>query len=281
MANKVTTAQLDHAISLYLSNEPFDKIATSAGISISRLHTERKRRGIPPRGERQVPDAEIVAAYEAGASEYALSQQYGVSRGVISKRLRDAGIERRTMSEAGKARNASMTSAERKKQTAAANRAARMRSQPTIEKHRKALTLEAQGKFESTGEELLHSLLAERGVNAIPQRAIGVYNVDLAVLPVAVEVLGGGWHAVKTVHAERTPYILDEGWHLIMVWDHEGRSALGPGAAEYIVTFLDEIRRNPPATCQYRVISGQGEVLASSGRESNEFSLVPPPRGRF
>jgi hypothetical protein len=124
-------------------------------------------------------------------------------------------------------------------------------------------------------------MLAERGIDSIAQRAIGVYNVDLAALPVAVEVLGGGWHSIKTVHAERTPYILDEGWHLVMVWDYEGRSSLGPGAADYVVAFLDEVRRNPPATCQYRVISGQGKLLAACGREDNEFPLVPPPRGRL
>lgn len=280
MANKVTTAQLDHAISLYLSNEPFDKIATSAGISISRLHTERKRRGIPPRGERHVPVGEIIAAYKAGASEYALSQQYGVSRGVITKRLRDAGVERRGMSEAGKVRNESLSLTERKRQAAAANRAARMRSTPNIDKLRRALRIEAEGAYESDGEKQLASMLESRGLAPIPQRAIGVHNVDLALLPVAVEVLGGGWHSVKTSHTERTPYILDEGWHLIMVWNYEGRSALGPGAAEYIIAFMDEIRRNPPATSQYRVITGQGEVLAASGRESNEFPLVPPPRGR-
>jgi hypothetical protein len=64
-----------------------------------------------------------------------------------------------------------------------------------------------------------------------------------------------------------------------MVWDYEGVSDLGPGAAEYIVTFLDEVRRNPPATCQYRVITGQGQVLAACGSESGEFPLIPPPRG--
>lgn len=98
-------------------------------------------------------------------------------------------------------------------------------------------------------------------------------------LPVAVEVLGGGWHGVKARHAERTPYILDAGWHLVMIWDHEGSSALSAGAADYLVSFAEEVRRNPPATCQYRVISGNGQLLAACGREDNEFPLVPPSRG--
>jgi very-short-patch-repair endonuclease len=279
MAAKLSADSLDHAIRLYLAGHPLEKIPADAGVSISRLHTERKARGIPARSERNVPAEEIVAAYLAGASEYALSQQYGVSRGVITNRLKAAGIERRTMSEAGTVRNAQMSAAERKQQTAAANRGARMRRVPEIDKLRRAISIEAQGNHQSSGEQYLAEQLKSRGLTPTPQRAIGIHNVDLAVLPVAVEVLGGGWHSSKSTHAERTPYILDEGWHLIMVWDYEGRSALGPGAAEYIVAFLDEIRRNPPATCQYRVITGQGELLAASGRESNHFPLVPPPRG--
>lgn len=66
-----------------------------------------------------------------------------------------------------------------------------------------------------------------------------------------------------------------------MVWDYEGRSAIGQGAAEYLVSFTEEVRRNPPATSQYRVITGKGELLAARGREDNEFPLVPPPRGRI
>src|SRR5690606_34733996 len=113
-----------------------------------------------------------------------------------------------------------------------------------------------------------------------PQKAIGKYNVDFAVAPVAMEVLGGGWHLAKRHHAVRTPQILDAGWHLVFIWDHEGRSALTAGAADYVVTFLKQVRRNPPAVGQYRVISGDGQLLSTGSRDDDEFPLVPPPRGR-
>ena len=279
MAAKIPTDRMDNAIQLYLAGETVEKIRAATGVAFTTLSKERQARGIPPRSEHTLPIGEIVDAYLAGASENALAVQHGVSRGTIAKRLNGAGIERRGLSEAGVTRNQKLTPSERKSQVAAANRAARMRTVPQVTKLRNALHVEAAGQSDSAGEATLAAMLEERGLAPIKQRAIGVYNVDMAILPVAVEVLGGGWHAVKSVHAERTPYILDEGWHLLMVWDYEGRSALGPGAANYIVAFLDEIRRNPPATSQYRVISGSGELLAASGRESNEFPLVPPPRG--
>lgn len=278
MTRPLDPAKLDYAIGLYLAGEPVAKIQSASGVSLSRLHRERVARGIPPRGK-ALPADQIVTAYSAGASEYALARQYGVSRGPIARILREAGVERRTMSEAGLVRNEHLSPAERKQQTVAANRAARMRRAPQIQKARRALAIEGSGKADSYGEVELGRWLRERGEEVTHQRAVGVYNVDLAILPIAVEVLGGGWHSVKTSHSERTPYILDEGWHLVMVWDHEGRSALRPGAADYLVTFAQEVRRNPPATCQYRVVTGQGQVLAACGREDDEFPLVPPPRG--
>lgn len=279
MTRPLNPANLDHAIDLYLAGEPLLQIQATAGVSITRLHRERASRGIPPRKTLNLPAEQIVRQYLAGASENALSQQYGISRGPIARILTEAGVERRDMSEAGTIRSAKMTPGERRQQTAAAHRAARMRRTPQIDKLRRALRIELAGQHGSAGESRLIEMLREYGHQPIPQRAIGPYNVDLALLPVAVEVLGGGWHSIKATHAERAPYILDEGWHLVMVWDYEGLSSLGKGAAEYLVAFVEQMRRNPPATCQYRVITGQGQLLAASGREDDEFPLVPPPRG--
>ena len=281
MAAPLNPAKIDHAISLYLAGKTQREIHADTGVSPTVLHRARKARGIPTRPKLALDADKIVRAYLAGASEYALAQQHGVSRGPIERILRESGVERRGCSEAGVVRNANLTVEQRKAQTFAANVAARGRSMKEIEKVRRALRNELTESHQSAGEQILRQLLRERGADPTPQRTIGVCNVDLAMNPVAVEVLGGGWHAHKPIHAERIPYILDQGWNLVMVWDHEGRSALGPGAAEYLVAFTDEVRRNPPATCQYRVISGNGEVLTARGREDNEFPVVPPPRGRL
>lgn len=279
MPAKLTTTQLDHAVELYLSGKATQEIPTASGVSLTRLYAELSRRSIPSRKRHTLPVEQIVTAYRSGASENALAAQYGVSRGTIGKRLAEAGVERRNASQSAISRAASMTTDERREQVKGANRGARMRRVPEIEKYRRALTVERQGRPGSEGEIALRRWLDDRGETPTVERAIGRYNVDLAMLPVAVEVLGGGWHGVKARHRERTPHILDSGWHLVMVWNHEGNSALGEGAADYLVALLDEIRRNPPATCQYRVISGQGKLLAARGREDNEFPLVPPPRG--
>lgn len=280
MAAPLNPVHLDHAIKLYLAGEPQSQILTATGISGTTLHRERTHRGIPPRREIVLPVAEIAAAYLDGESEYSLGLRYQVSRTVIRKRLIANSVQIRDMSAAGKNRAAAMTTQERARQAAAAHDAVRGTKQPLGLLERRARSRQESGRLDSDGERVLHDLLAQRGLTSVPQQAIGKYNVDLAVAPVAVEVLGGGWHAYKRHHAVRTPQILDAGWHLVFVWNHEGDSALRASAADYVVTFLEQVRRKPPSIGQYRVISGSGQPLSAGSADDDQFPLVPPPRGR-
>jgi hypothetical protein len=72
-----------------------------------------------------LPTGEIVTRYISGESELALARAYSVTRAVIARRLREAGITRRSGSEASRLRMARMTPEERKDLARAANEAAR------------------------------------------------------------------------------------------------------------------------------------------------------------
>lgn len=279
MAAPLDSAKLDHAIDLYLSGEPEAQIIAAAGVSHTALHRERTRRGIPPRRNRDVDSLAIVAAYLAGESEYALAQRLDVSRPVIRKRLVDAGVTIRRPSEAGIVRAGKMTKAQRATQAAAAQRAARRREVSEAELLTRARARERDGKFGSEGELFLAHLLESRDLLPVPQKAIGKYNIDMAAAEsVAVEVLGGNWHSAKRTHAIRTPQILNAGWHLIMVWNQKGTGPITAGAAEYIATFAEQVRWQPTMTRQYRVVTGDGEVLAARCADDDEFPLIPPSR---
>lgn len=279
MAAPLDPRHLDDAISRYLAGEPEPQIIAATGVSRTSLHRERGRRGIPPRRNHVLPVTEIVEAYVRGESECSLSSRYGVSRAVIAKRLDGEGVQRRSHSDAGLMRAAQMTPEQRSAQAAAAHKA--VRGVPLTDEHLNAQAAgrERVGRIGSDGERFLLDQLLQRGLEPIPQKAIGRYNVDFALPPVAVEVLGGGWHAAKQGHARRTPDILDAGWHLLFVWNHEGDSAITERAADYVVAFLDEIRREPPTVGQYRVISGSGQLLSAGSADDGQFALVPPPRG--
>lgn len=281
MAAPTDPRDLDDAISRYLAGQPEPEIISATGVSHSVLHRERSKRGIPPRRYMVLDDAAIVAAYQSGESELSLSKRYGVGRPTIRLRLIRAGVTVRRPSEAAYAMNGALTAEERAARAMAAQGAVRGTKRSESELAGYARGRERNGAFGSDGERLLAALLEERGFYPIPQKAIGRYNVDVAASDtIAVEVLGGNWHARKRIHATRTPYILNAGWHLIFIWNQQTFSPITAGAAEYVDTFAEEVRWHPTEPRQYRVIRGDGKLLSAGSADSKEFALVPPTRGR-
>ena len=279
MSAELNPTNLDDAIRLYLAGDPEKEILSTTGVSKSTLHRERSRRGIPPRREFILPIDDIVNAYQFGESEYSLAQRFHVSRNVIRRRLEGAGIQIRTMSEAGLVRAAQMSAEQRSSQAAPSHAAIRGSKRTEGQLLRRAQLIEQRGTFGSPGEKWLHDSLASYGLKPIPQKAIGKYNVDLAIAPIAMEVLGGGWHLTKRHHSIRTPQILNSGWSLLFIWNQDGPAAMSKGAPKYVVSYIEEVSRDPSLVGEYRVISGNGKLLAAGRSEDNEFPLVPPPRG--
>ncbi|WP_419404159.1 hypothetical protein, partial [Micrococcus sp. F3Y] len=63
MSAKLDPAHLDHAIELYLAGKPLQEIQATSGVSLSRMHAERRARGIPPRGRRELPLDDVQQDY--------------------------------------------------------------------------------------------------------------------------------------------------------------------------------------------------------------------------
>src|SRR5690606_37643437 len=110
--------------------------------------------------------------------------------------------------------------------------------------------------------------------------AIGPYNCDLAVHPVAVEVFGGGWHWHGAHYAraeERFRYIMNEGWYvLVVVVGFNGRFPLTPAVGDYVASEIERARRDPSLVGQYRVVWGAGEFSTGGRLEDDHFSIEPP-----
>jgi very-short-patch-repair endonuclease len=121
--------------------------------------------------------------------------------------------------------------------------------------------------------------LADQGLVVIAQQAIGRYNVDLAVWPVAMEVLGGNWHSRKPGHGKRTETILNQGWHLVLVWDIDPWP-ITPVTTEHVITLLKKTSRNPTMTREYRVIRGDGQLIARGTPQNNPLTYIPSSRSR-
>lgn len=252
---------------------------TSATLAVRRMPKEwRNARGrkAAEKTRKQLDNTAIVNAYLSGESENSIAKRMNVSRDVITKRLQVAGIQRRNTTEANRLRQSQRSPEERRAGMLAAQAASRGRTIGIEEKTRNAQKRQAIGFTRSKTEPILTKWLADRGLTVIPQQAIGPYNVDIGTFPIAVEVLGGGWHRYNPLHAERTRYILNAGWHLVFIWVNESRYPLQPEVTDYIISFLQEASRNPSMIREYRVIRGNGQELTRGSANSEQITLVAP-----
>jgi len=225
------------------------------------------------------PDAnDLVKRYLAGESEQALAESFGVSRAVIRRVLLEAGIRPRNRSAGMHTRMAQTSPEERRRLASAAHDAVRGKAKTADFLAAKALGIERIGAAHgnaSVAELILADMLREAGREVIHQKAIGPYNVDLTTGPVAVEVLGGGWHRSKK-HGERLRYILNAGWDVIYVWVDGRNFPLATGAGEYVAAHCEFRDRNPAAPRCYRVIRGGGEFVAEGSADSDDIPDVIP-----
>lgn len=287
MPPKITTDEIDHAKRLYASGKSFDEVARALGRKSSDgIRKALARAGVESRpawsnsGHNRIdPPADLVEIHASGDSVLAVSERFGVSRDVVARWYKDAGLPIRTARDAALIRASRMTEQERRANASAAH--ATIRSMGRTDEWQKAIAKGRErveyGGRTSPGTDTLCKLLDQRSIPYIREKAIGRYNVDIA-LPnsnVAVEVLGGNWHGSKPIHSIRTPYILNSGWDVAFVWDVQ-RCKIGPGALEQLIAYADLPRRDPSAPCEYRVIRGDGKVIASGCADDDEFPLVPP-----
>lgn len=291
MPSKASDTDFRHAVELYISGYSAQDAAAICHTSEERLRNYLKTHGLfrdkvlryKIIGEKAgktrriylgLPDEEIIRRYTSGESENALAKSFGVSRSAIRARLVANHIEIRDQVSANRLLAQTTPAEEHLRRIKIAQNSVRGRIVPEEEKVRRAITREQKALGRSQAEIMLVEWLVERGLEVTPQKAIGIYNVDIASYPVAVEIFGGSWHREKPGHIQRALYILNHGWHLIVIWTHARRSPISPSAADYIVTFLQEISSNPTSVGQYRVIRGDGKELAKGSADSDNITFV-------
>lgn len=281
---RIDPADFDHAVELHAAGKTIREASSLAGMKAATLANELRRRGIETgrRGTwRDLPTKEIADKYLRGETEFGLAVGYGVERQAIKLALESQGVKRRSVREASILHVSRMTLAERKAQTAAANVAATGRKATWDERAKRASTVERKPPAMSRHERQFAVWLTKRHATYRREVAVGIYNVDFAVGPVAVEILGGEWHSYKTArHASRTPYILNQGWAMVFVWATANHS-MTAAVAEYVIAFADEVRRDPSLMGEYRVIRGDGHVIATGRADDGQFSGIAAARDSY
>lgn len=236
------------------------------------------------------PDAdELVHLYLSGMSQDALATRYGVTRIPIRRALVDAGVPIRGTKEVNRRNAANRTPEQNRRITKAANAAARGRKATTAEREKVAQTRERKQSGVTATERYLADMLAGYGWTTTLQKAVGAYNIDVALslvetpATVAVEIFGGNWHGSGR-HVARAPkrfrHLLDEGWPFIIVWTDFRHAPLTPAAAEHIDAFAQEVSFDPSKRREYRVIWGTGEAASPAKPKLDQIANVPSLAGR-
>ena len=124
---------------------------------------------------------DLLNRYVAGESENKLAREAGVSRPAFRLRLHKRGITPRSQSDAELAKWASMTAEQRAAQVAAAHEATKGRSVSWDELCRHAIGREQKRAYVVPTETELAAQLRKAGLDVTQQKAVGPYNIDVAV----------------------------------------------------------------------------------------------------
>lgn len=280
MTTKATPADADDLIRAYLTGISVKDAASQCGIGYSRAFDILKQAGFSTKRRLvDVDKAAVIAMFQSGIGAKGVAEAFGVSRCVINRVLKEFGIPLRDRSQQQFARMARSTPEEIKALVAKANEAARGRtvSRQTLEQA--AQTREATKHIATSDYEFqMQEMLQARGIETVHQKAIGMYNCDLAAFPVAVEIAGGQWHWHGS-HLARTDKrfreLMNSGWHVLMVAVTQS-FPLTDAVADYVAAYIQKARSNPSAAREYRVIWGAGEFSVSGGLDDDHISIKPP-----
>jgi len=219
---------------------------------------------------------DIANRYVSGEPEYKIAEHFKVSRDVITRRLNLAGIRRRTESEARKFMWINISVEEKKRLMSFPHNAIRGISQSFKQRCKVAKTREAKQIGIGRGELMLANRLIQRGLAITLQKAIGIYNIDVAIHEgcIAVEIFGGNWHTCHS-HArrfrKRCDYILNQGWLPVIIWVTKD-FPLEDGAIQYLVTLSKRRSSGKPLRSKEKVIRGDGNN--SSGKHDPENGSI-------
>lgn len=282
MPAKLKPADLEDAVRLYHAGEPIAEISRQLGVNVVSVYrrlnqagvTLRRAEGRNPNRRIRLDCGDICARYLGGESEKSISETLKVSRKAIRRVIREADIEPRGRSAAMLERMSRTTKEERQNLTSAAHKAVRGRKATVEEREKRAKTVELTLSRAVPIESKLADWLIERGISVTQQRAVGKYNLDIAIDAdsVAVEIFGGGWHSSGTHRAtfhERTKYLLDLGWNVLIMWVDGRRYPLDINGCDQVVAFAEECRWSPSPRGKYRVILGDGQHPPARGSYFN------------
>ena len=223
-----------------------------------------------------------ISFYVSGNSENATAKKFGVARTAIRGMLLRNNIHIRSQSEAEALKWSKMTKEERINQVKKAHQAAKNRSPEAVRNimlksaKTKEKTLSKVGYLEMEFIKEFEKL----GYRCKPQKAVDVYNIDIAIGNTAVEVhVKENNPHVKVTDRKRIKYLLKSGWNVIYIKITSDVSV--KVAANKVSAMINHIKTNKPSVGQYGMIRGTGQLVTSGCLNGNKLSTVNASDGFF
>lgn len=282
---KFTADLLDKAHAMLDGSTTLVSVAKRLGVNADSLSKALRSNGMefttpPPKGgqTKDLPSDLIVSMYLSGMSELEVSKHFGVTRGPIRRRLLQAGVEIRGKSEASTISASRATEKQRKERTKAANDALRGYTYSRQELINKSIAREGSPfGTEGKGEKELFDALCQIGMKPVRQKSVDIYNVDIFVRGVAVELKSGSANYGPT-------YTEKMNGRIKKIAEHYPVMYICFTTVDAMMAILDEIVANinilssqPPASGKYRMIGCRFQDYAIVRNERQQFARVDAP----
>jgi very-short-patch-repair endonuclease len=200
------------------------------------------------------PD-DLIERYRSGESVNALAKICGASRPTLTKFL-SALPDYRGAGDANRLMASNRTTEQNTAWSAAARTARRGQTEGPEARRRRAIARQRQTWQIGRGEQQLVDWLQRRGMSTRQQFPVNGYNIDIAVGPVAVELLVSPHRPTAMAKVrKRVKNLTDCGWHVLYVWVKDA-DTLVERVADDIVAFVELSERNPSPVGQYRMVWG-------------------------
>lgn len=275
---------VNDTVNLYLSGASCRSIGAKYNCSVNAIINCLKREGVYVGGKdwkdylfrkTGLCSDDLLVMYNSGLWKNEIATRIGISENTIGKYLSFLGVPiAENASQAAKCVHERGGKEWSKSVSNSAHRAVKGLKRTDESLIQRANTLESIGRFGSSAERILFDMLVARGVNPIPQKAFSKYNIDIMVGNVAVEVTGRG-RKLKDIPVikEKIKLLLNSGYSMIWVWANKS-FPIESGAADYIVSYYQEVCLNPSLIGEYRVIRRDGKLISCGGPDSEEFPGV-------
>ena len=282
MTAKTDLSIIDNIIELIRGGISTGEVSKITGVSASVIRRAIKNSTVEtPESidKKRIDDLgeQMVTMYQDGESENAIAKHFKLSRNVIRRQLVRFNIEPRTQSEAESLKWSKMSEEQRKLQTINAHEAVKGVPKSDATKIANAITRE-RIKYDyliGPGEvELIHQL-NKRGIDAIHQKAVKFYNIDVAVGSVAVELTLDRcrYTSFNPKEIKRAKNLLECGFHTLAVqFDTEDTLV---HCTDDIIAAINEMCRLEPSVSQYWVISCRRQDCTVIKDKFGKFASIP------